>query len=105
MRKVHKTIVRICTVVTAVLILASSTILTTTKSKDLSNAGTVNSTNSIDDISTYASLEAPTVNWDNSQYNMVVRYDWRVGRGGDELAMYRNWQNYFYLTLFAGEKG
>lgn len=81
MRKVHKTIVRICTVVTAVLILASSTILTTTKSKDLSNAGTVNSTNSIDDISTYASLEAPTVNWDNSRYNMVVRYDWRVGRG------------------------
>lgn len=81
MRKVHKTIVRICTVVTAVLILASSTILTTTKFKDLSNAGTVNSTNSIDDISTYASLEAPTVNWDNSRYNMVVRYDWRVGRG------------------------
>ena len=105
MRKVHKTIVRICTVVTAVLILASSTILTTTKSKDLSNAGTVNSTNSIDDISTYASLEVPTVNWDNSQYNMVVRYDWRVGRGGDELAMSKNWQNYFYLTLFAGEKG
>ena len=105
MRKIHKTIVRICTVVTAVLIPASSTILTTTKSKDLSNAGTLNSINSIDDISTYASLEAPTVNWDNSQYNMFVRYDWRVGRGGDELAMYRNWQNYFYLTLFAGEKG
>ena len=81
MRKVHKTIVRICTVVTAVLILASSTILTTAKSNDQNNAGTLYSINSIDDISTYASLEAPTVNWDNSQHNMVVRYDWRVGRG------------------------
>lgn len=58
MRKIHKTIVRICTVVTAVLILASSTILTTTKSKDLSNADTLNSINSIDEMSTYASLEA-----------------------------------------------
>lgn len=81
MRKIHKTIVRICTVVTSVLIPASSTILTTAKSNDQNNVGTLNSTNSIDDISTYASLEAPTVNWDNSQYNMVVRYEWRVGRG------------------------
>ena len=58
MGKIHKTIVRTCTVVTAVLIPASSTILATAKSKDLSNAGTLNSINSIDDISTYASLEA-----------------------------------------------
>ena len=58
MRKIHKTIVRICTVVTAVLIPASSTILTTAKSNDQNNAGTLNSINSIDDISTYASLES-----------------------------------------------
>ena len=73
MRKIHKTIMRICTIIAAVLIPASSTILTTAKSNDQNNAGTLNSINSIDDISTYASLEAPTVNWDNSQYNMVVR--------------------------------
>ena len=97
MRKIHKTIVRICTVVAAVLIPASSTILATAKSNDQNNAGTLNSINSIEDISTYASLEAPTVNWDNSQYNMVVRYDWRVGRGGDELAMSKNWQNYVLI--------
>ena len=58
MRKIHKTIVRICTVVTAVLIPASSTILTTAKSNDQNNAGTLNSINSIDVISTYASLES-----------------------------------------------
>ena len=81
MIKIYKTIVRFCTVVTAVLILASSTILATAKSKDLSNADTLNSTNSIDDISTYASLEVPTVNWDNSQYNMVVRYDGASAEG------------------------
>lgn len=81
MRKIHKTTVGICTVVAAVLIPASSTIPATAKSKDLSNADTLNSIKSIDEMSAYASLEAPTVNWDNSRYNMVVRYDWRVGRG------------------------
>ena len=105
MRKIHKTTVEICTIIAAVLIPASSAILATAKSNNQNNAGTLNSINLIDDISTYASLEAPTVIWDNSWYNMVIRYDWRVGRGGDELAMSKNWQNYFYLTLFAGEKG
>ena len=81
MRKIHKTIVGICTIIATVLIPASSTILATAKSNDQNNAGTLNSINSIDDISTYASLEAPIVIWDNSQYNMIVRYDWRVGRG------------------------
>ena len=90
MRKIHKTTVEICTIIAVVLISASSTIPATAKSKDLSNADTLNSINSIDDISIYSSLEAPTVNWYNSRYNMVVRYVWRVGRGGDELAMSKN---------------
>ena len=81
MRKIHKTTVGICTIIAAVLIPASSAIPATANSKDLSNADTLNSINSIDDISTYASLEAHTVIWDNSRYNMVVSYDWRVGRG------------------------
>ena len=42
----------ICATFAAVLISASSTILATAKSKDLSNAGTLNSINSIDEIST-----------------------------------------------------
>ena len=49
---------------------------------------------SINEISTQTSIAAPTVIWDNTQYNMIVRYDWRVGRGGDDLAMSRNWQYY-----------
>ena len=34
---------------------------------------------SINEISTQTSIAAPTVIWDNTQYNMIVRYDWRVG--------------------------
>ena len=43
------------------------------------------------------SVDAPTVIWDNSQYNMIVRYDWRVGRGGDDLYKSSNWQ--YYLSV------
>ena len=37
-----------------------------------------------------AAPAAPELHTDNTEYNMLVRYDWTVGAGGDTLVLYTN---------------
>lgn len=104
MKKTRKTFVGILTLLLITSITTVSTALVTANAP-VDGDGTAlesivndENANSKDALSTYdAYPSAPTVIWDNTQYNMVVRYDWRVGKGGDDLAMSKNWQNYYRI--------
>lgn len=104
MKKTRKTFVGILTPLLITSITTVSTALVTANAP-VDGDGTAlesivndENANSKDALSTYdAYPSAPTVIWDNTQYNMVVRYDWRVGKGGDDLAMSKNWQNYYRI--------
>ena len=103
MKVLHKFFVGVLSFVLIVAMTTASTTIAMAASPALGDVTVLEqdannvSNDTVDMASTYASIAAPTVIWDNTQYNMIVRYDWRVGRGGDEIAMSRNWQHYFLM--------
>ena len=91
MKKIHKTIAGIFTFLTVAMMPVVSTI-TVNANSHVTNDTTIK--DKVDLNVNSSSIEAPSVIWDNTQYNMIVCYTWRVGNGGDDIAMSSNQQSY-----------
>ena len=101
MNKIHKSLVSILTLLMVVAVTTATTTVAMADSPIVNDVILLDSAVDIETnasaMSTTSSIAAPTVIWDNSQYNMIVRYDWRVGRGGDDIAMSQDWQHYYLI--------
>ena len=91
-----KTTRRIFALLLACVMLMSTTVVfaSAQSSQDgLSVAGS-NSKASTYAYNTDTAIKPPSVDHNDTQYNMVVYYDWAVGTGGDKVALGYNWQYY-----------
>ena len=91
-----KTTRRIFALLLACVMLMSTTVVfaSAQSSQDGLPVAGSNSRASTFAYNTDTAIKAPSVSYNDTQYNMVVFYDWAVGTGGDKVALGYNWQYY-----------